>query len=54
MTAFTAFMLWVFLCWLVWSLTHHPLQPDQLTDDLGDVELHQHGRVLIDAETING
>lgn len=54
MTPFTVFCLWVLACWLVWTLTHAPLQPDQLVDDLGDVELSAHGRRVIDAETING
>ena len=44
MSLFTAFMLWVFLCWLVVSLTERPLQPDRLEDDLGDVDLAERSR----------
>ena len=44
MSLFTAFMLWVFLCWLVVSWTERPLQPDRLEDDLGDVDLGERSR----------
>lgn len=44
MSAFTAFMLWVFLCWMVVSLTERPLQPDRLEDDLADVDLSERSR----------
>ena len=31
-------MLWVFACWMVTLYTERPLQPDQLQDDLADVD----------------
>ncbi len=36
---FLAFMLWLGACWLVVQLTAKPLQPDQLVDDLTDVDM---------------
>lgn len=37
MTAFTAFLLWLFLCWVVTIYCDAPLQPTQLEDDIPDV-----------------
>lgn len=39
MTGFTLFMFWLGACWLVGYLVSKPLQPDQLTDDLGDLDV---------------
>lgn len=39
MSPFEAFMLWLGLCWLVVAIGGKPLQPDQLTDELADVDL---------------
>lgn len=44
MSAFTAFLLWLFLCWVVTIYCDQPLQPVQLQDDIPDVnttDLHR-------------
>ena len=39
MTPFSALMLWMGLCWLVYRCKVEPLQPDKLEDNLGDVDV---------------
>lgn len=45
-SAFEAFAFWVVLCWLVYQCKVEPLQPDQLEDDLTDVDLSERSRQL--------
>ena len=52
MTPFLAFALWLFACWVVTICLDQPLQPDQLEDDLTDVnttDLHRF-REMAEAE----
>ena len=48
-TPFVAFMTYLALLYLVVALVGGPLQPDQLTDDLSDVDMSQHQRTLREA-----
>ena len=44
MSVLTAFLLWVFACWVVTIYLDQPLQPVQLQDDIPDVntaDLHR-------------
>lgn len=39
LSAFQAFCFWMVMCWLVYQCRVAPLQPDQLQDDLADVDV---------------
>ena len=41
MTAFSLVMLWLAAIWLVYTWRESPLQPDQLEDGLGELDMSE-------------
>lgn len=46
MSGFQVFGLYLLVCWLVIQWRSRPLQPDQLVDDLGELDMADRNRQL--------